>query len=291
MKKEKILEWLGKYKSRIFFAVVIIAVLVIAFCMGEEPAKKAEIHSGGNVEIGSDEEFDNLLSSMPSSGDNQEHEGEQQTEQQDSSLANPASESTDYQNPESQTKGTDSTIHSPLDITEAYTSAATSTDTAIQHVHGQEEQQTQQISTSEVSTSAQQEKPKQLTCTFSISCSTILDNMDKLDRDKKGLVPADGWILKPITVEYQQGETVFDVLKRVCQDRKIHMESSWTPMYNSAYIEGIHNLYEFDCGSLSGWMYCVNGVFNNYGCSKAVIQNGDIIEWVYTCDLGKDVQK
>lgn len=25
-----------------------------------------------------------------------------------------------------------------------------------------------------------------------------------------------------------------------------------TPVYNSAYIEGIHNLYEFDVGKLSG---------------------------------------
>lgn len=39
------------------------------------------------------------------------------------------------------------------------------------------------------------------------------------------------------------------------------MESNWTPAYNSAYIEGIGNLYEFDCGNLSGWMYSVNGVW------------------------------
>ena len=32
-------------------------------------------------------------------------------------------------------------------------------------------------------------------------------------------------------------------------------------MYNSYYVEGIGNLYEFDCGSESGWMYKVNGWF------------------------------
>ena len=37
-----------------------------------------------------------------------------------------------------------------------------------------------------------------------------------------------------------------------CKANKIHMESSFTPVYNSAYIEGIHNLYEFDVGKLSG---------------------------------------
>ncbi len=60
-------------------------------------------------------------------------------------------------------------------------------------------------------------------------------------------------------------------------------------MYNSAYIEGINNLYEFDCGSLSGWMYKVNEWFPNYGCSRYELKNGDDVVWCYTCDLGYDV--
>ena len=60
-------------------------------------------------------------------------------------------------------------------------------------------------------------------------------------------------------------------------------------MYNSAYIEGINNLYEFDCGELSGWMYSVNDWYPNYGCSCYTVQPGDVICWVYTCDLGQDV--
>ena len=127
------------------------------------------------------------------------------------------------------------------------------------------------------------------TCTFSISCETILDNMDKCVENKKFLVPADGIVFPATEVEFSEGESVFDVLQRVCQDNKIHMESVWTPMYNSAYVEGIHNLYEFDVGSLSGWMYSVNGWFPNYGCSRYALQNGDVVNWVYTCDLGYDV--
>ncbi len=67
------------------------------------------------------------------------------------------------------------------------------------------------------------------------------------------------------------------------------MEASWTPMYNSAYVEGIGNLYEFDCGSGSGWMYRVNWWYPNYGCSRYQLADGDYIEWRYTCDLGADV--
>ena len=127
------------------------------------------------------------------------------------------------------------------------------------------------------------------TCTISISCATILDNMDQLPEEKTDLVPADGWLLETVEVNFAKGESVFDVLQRVTRENKIHMEYSDTPMYNSAYIEGIGNLYEFDCGSGSGWQYSVNGWFPNYGCSGYELQNGDVIRWVYTCDLGKDV--
>ena len=127
------------------------------------------------------------------------------------------------------------------------------------------------------------------TCTISISCETILDNMDKCAESKKALVPEDGIILLATEVTFSDGESVYDVLQRVCKDNKIHMESSFTPVYNSAYIEGIHNLYEFDVGKLSGWMYAVNGWFPNYGCSRYQVKDGDVVEWRYTCDLGEDL--
>lgn len=127
------------------------------------------------------------------------------------------------------------------------------------------------------------------TCTISISCATILDHMDWLDAEKAELVPEDGWILEPMQVTFYEGESVFNVLQRTCKQQGIHMEFENTPMYNSAYIEGIHNLYEFDCGELSGWMYKVNEWFPNYGCSRYQLQNGDVICWEYTCDLGIDV--
>ena len=127
------------------------------------------------------------------------------------------------------------------------------------------------------------------TCTISISCSTILSNMSWLDPNKTELVPEDGWILKPVEVTYYEGESVFNILQRTCKQKKIHMEFENTPIYNSAYIEGINNLYEFDCGELSGWMYKVNGWFPNYGCSRYALMPGDLVEWVYTCDLGADV--
>lgn len=127
------------------------------------------------------------------------------------------------------------------------------------------------------------------TCKISIECSTILNNMDDLNKAKSDFVPSDGWILYQSEVEYTPGETVYDVLYRVCRATNIHMEASYTPAYSSYYVEGINQLYEFDCGELSGWMYSVNGWFPNYGCSKYEVSDNDVIEWRYTCDLGRDV--
>ena len=130
---------------------------------------------------------------------------------------------------------------------------------------------------------------EELHCTLSISCASILDNMDKCDKNKRELVPEDGWILEPTDVTFFAGESVFQVLKRTCKQKGIHMEFENTPIYNSAYIEGINNLYEFDVGEGSGWMYSVNGWYPNYGCSRYALKDGDVVEWRYTCDLGFDV--
>lgn len=127
-------------------------------------------------------------------------------------------------------------------------------------------------------------------CTITIRCDTILDNMENLTAGKEAYVPGNGIILDTSTVEFSEGETVFDVLQRVCEYAGIQLEYSWTPMYDSYYIQGINNLYEFDCGAQSGWMYKVNGWFPNYGCSKYTLEDGDDIVWCFTCNgLGEDV--
>ena len=126
-------------------------------------------------------------------------------------------------------------------------------------------------------------------CTVSISCSTLLNNLDRVKKNKLSVIPSDGWILTAVNAGFNDGESVFDVTKRVCMENKIPFEFTLAPIYNTAYIEGINNIYEFDCGSTSGWLYKVNGEFKSYGCSDCKLNNGDIIEWVYTCDLGKDV--
>lgn len=132
-------------------------------------------------------------------------------------------------------------------------------------------------------------KEKELSVTLSVTCKSILNNMDMFNMDKLEVLPEDGIIYPTKTVTFYEGESVFDVLLREMKDNKIHMEFVMTPIYNSNYISGINNLYEFDCGELSGWMYRVNGWFPNYGASRYLLKDGDKIEWIYTCDLGRDI--
>ena len=129
----------------------------------------------------------------------------------------------------------------------------------------------------------------ELSCTLEIECKTILDNMDDFNADKLEVLPEDGVILKKCTVHFSEGESVYDMIVRETRARGIHMEASYTPVYESAYIEGIGNLYEFDCGEGSGWMYSVNGEFPNYGTSKYFLHDGDEVAFRYTCDFGADV--
>ena len=131
------------------------------------------------------------------------------------------------------------------------------------------------------------------TVVLSINCASILDNMDNLNEDLRDekYVPSDGVILPPTRYVLRKGDTVFDILDRATRHNKIQMEYQDARLnsFGSVYVQGINYLYEFSCGELSGWMYRVNGQFPNYGCSKYTLKDGDVIEWLYTCDLGRDV--
>ena len=133
-------------------------------------------------------------------------------------------------------------------------------------------------------------EPKPVTVTLEIRCDTLSSDMSKLENPAiEDYIPADGTILERSTYKGTTDNTVFDALNTLCRNNDIQLEFSYTPIYESYYIEGINYLYEFDGGNLSGWMYKVNGWFPNYGCSSYYLSDGDVVEWVYTCDLGKDV--
>ena len=128
-----------------------------------------------------------------------------------------------------------------------------------------------------------------LTCTLEIRCDTLLGSLDKLSEGKAALVPEDGMLLPVTEVEFTGGNSVFDVFRQTLKNQKIHFEYVDASAYDSVYIEGIGNLYEFDCGPQSGWMYSVNGTYPGLGCSGYTLADGDEIVFSYTLDLGADL--
>lgn len=136
----------------------------------------------------------------------------------------------------------------------------------------------------------QPEEPEQTgdTVTLTIRCDTAVNNGMHLESKWAGIVPASGCILDTTTFTIEDGDTVFDVLCQARDKYKLHMQ--YTGGGSGIYVQGINNLYEFDGGRWSGWMYCVNDWYPNYGCGVYYLQPGDVIEWNYTCDLGCDLE-
>ncbi len=136
-----------------------------------------------------------------------------------------------------------------------------------------------------------------ITCYVTIDCTKIQENFEELNKSKRSFVPSNGYILKDAAVELKENESAFDALKKACaeysctdnckycQKDGIQLEYSYTPAYHSYYVEGIHQLYEKDCGDLSGWLFCVNDALAESASSSYYPQNGDKIMFTYTVSM------
>lgn len=132
-----------------------------------------------------------------------------------------------------------------------------------------------------------QADPNAINVKLTIRCDTAVSKVS--DRT---VVPADGVILSVTSVTMHQGDTVFDLLTKVGQEKNISVIHKGSSTYHTVYITSIHNLAEknADCGPLSGWMYSVNGTVSDNGVSQQVLKNGDDVKFLYTCNLGKDIK-
>ena len=129
----------------------------------------------------------------------------------------------------------------------------------------------------------------------------IYDNLPKLKSGKQSFLPTSGVIIDDAKVELKGGESAFDVIKKACEENVctdnckyckangVQIEYTYTPAFNNYYIEGIHQIYEKDCGTQSGWMYSVNGVFPDVGTSSYYVSPGDVIVFSFTCNMGEDI--
>ena len=114
--------------------------------------------------------------------------------------------------------------------------------------------------------------------TISIRCDSVAGESE--------YAPADGEILPVTEIPMAEGETAFDQLQEAVRLNRLQMEYDGTVA--GAYVRGIEYLYEYEFGNLSGWMFRVNGIWSDVGCSQYTLKDGDRVEWVYTINLGKN---
>ena len=113
---------------------------------------------------------------------------------------------------------------------------------------------------------------------LSIRCDTVAGENE--------YTPADGVILAEEEVLTAEGESAFDQLMTAARKHRIQLDFDGTAA--GTYVRGIAHIYEYDFGTLSGWMYRVNGVYADVGCSQYPLREGDRVEWFYTRNIGRD---
>lgn len=117
---------------------------------------------------------------------------------------------------------------------------------------------------------------KAMYVTLNISCHGILDcATDSL----KAAIPNEGYLLTSCQVQIKEGDTVYDVLMRVIDDKNIPCTHA-ASVYGQ-YISMIDNLSDSKIGRTAGWCYYVNNVMPQVSCDNTLVQDGNVISWEY----------
>ncbi len=120
-------------------------------------------------------------------------------------------------------------------------------------------------------------QPDSMTVTMSVSCEVIADELG-----------GESVIIPPTEFVLLEDESAFDMLERVLAYNKIPFDYNGSTSLD-VYVRGIDNIYEMDFGEMSGWMYRINGDFPDGGCGAYKLKDGDVIEWLYTLETGRDI--
>lgn len=116
-------------------------------------------------------------------------------------------------------------------------------------------------------------------------CTSVLSRIDDIDEDINpySAIPSDGIILPLAEVTLPEGATAFDALDTAARTEKIPVDRIGSTF--GVYVRGIGNVYEFGFGGESGWTYRVNGISPHISAGVYKLSEGDIVEFVYVCEL------
>lgn len=91
-----------------------------------------------------------------------------------------------------------------------------------------------------------------------------------------------GTILPATKVSIKDGDTILQVLLHAASSHSPKLVVDYTGSGAMAYVQGIDNIYEFDYGAKSGWLFKQNGVSLTKSVGVTNIKAGDRIECYYT---------
>lgn len=124
-----------------------------------------------------------------------------------------------------------------------------------------------------------------ISCTIEIRCDNATARKDSItNQGIRDSIPDDGTILEVTTYTGKEGFTVYDVLAAVTA-----AHNPVIPIVANAdrsYVLSINNLSEKNVGPTSGWTYRVNGVLPMMAANQYKVKDGDVIKWIYVCQLG-----
>lgn len=124
-----------------------------------------------------------------------------------------------------------------------------------------------------------------ISCTIEIRCDNATARKDSITNPGiRDAIPDDGTILEVTTYTAVEGFTVYDVLAAVTA-----MHDPVIPIVansDKSYVLSINNLSEKNVGPTSGWTYRVNGVLPMMAANQYKVKDGDVIKWIYVCQMG-----
>ncbi|WP_283679204.1 DUF4430 domain-containing protein [Lentilactobacillus sp. Marseille-Q4993] len=119
------------------------------------------------------------------------------------------------------------------------------------------------------------------------STSTPVDPAkDSVKVDVYGPISKGNKLLTSGYVKANKGDTAFTVSQRLFNQNGVKID--YTGSGSTVYVSMIAGYREMQLGSMSGWLYRVNGTFPDVSCGTYSVKTGDTVEWMYTENMGQD---
>lgn len=110
-------------------------------------------------------------------------------------------------------------------------------------------------------------------------------NSAVLPQNIKDVLQNDGMLIKNATLTVAKGTAVSGIFE-LLRVYDIAVVSEQGPV--GTFVTSIQGLENGACGASSGWLFRINGEFPSEGVDSVELHDGDVVEWVFSCDGGAD---